>query len=75
MSSDINHPGPRITLVIDRYKTMDAVTINFTLPAGVLPPGMRAADVSDRIQAIIAADGFVDGTVVCAHHRASHDGD
>lgn len=61
----IDHP--HITLVVDRYKTMDAVTINFTLPAGVLPAGISSAEVAQRVEAIIASNGFVEGNVVCNH--------
>jgi hypothetical protein len=64
----INERKPHITLVVDRYKTMDAVTINFTLPAGVLPPGIRSEDVAKRVESIIAANGFVEGNVVSHHH-------
>lgn len=60
---------PHITLVVDRYKTMDAVTINFTLPAGVLPAGISSREVAKRVESIIAANGFVEGNVVCHHPR------
>lgn len=58
---------PHITLVVNRFGTIDTVTINFTLPAGELPAGARATEVSDRIQAIIAANGFESGNII-SHH-------
>jgi type IV pilus biogenesis protein CpaD/CtpE len=57
---------PRITLVVDRYETMDAIAINFTLPAGTLT-GQRSSEVAAEVQKFIADIGFVKGQVI-SHH-------
>jgi hypothetical protein len=51
---------------VDRYGTMDLVSINFILPVGVLK-GTRGLEIADELQALIAQKGLGNGHVT--HHH------
>lgn len=59
-------PATNYYLIVDRYKTMDAVNINFMVPAGTFT-GARATQVADEVRAFIAAHDF-DRAALKEHH-------
>lgn len=66
MSHTVSDTAQQPRLVVDRYGSMDMVSINFILPKGVLK-AVQARDIAFEVEALIAAKGVSNARVTNYH--------